>query len=119
MSYTDRGGPGGLQSRCGSCTRVAALDRLHRIRDEAFAHYGGSDIRCVCCGESTREFLALDHVNGGGTAARRIAGSGGNVHYVWLRSKASRPAYRSYVTTATAQNVIAPCARTQVGKTAR
>ncbi len=37
--YPDRGGPGGLQSRCGACTRAAALERLHRIRDEAFAHY--------------------------------------------------------------------------------
>lgn len=38
--------------------------RQHReIREKAFAGYGG---KCACCGETTFEFLAIDHVNGGG-----------------------------------------------------
>jgi hypothetical protein len=92
--YRDPGGPGGLQSRCGSCTREAALDRLRRIRDVVFAHYGGGNIRCVCCSENMREFLALDHVMGGGTAARRSAGSAGTVIYVLLKKQGFPPGLR-------------------------
>jgi len=43
--------------------------KAHRkLREEAFAGYGGS---CECCGESSFEFLALDHVNGGGREERK------------------------------------------------
>jgi hypothetical protein len=37
-------------------------------RAEILAAYGG---HCVCCGESTPEFLSIDHINGGGSAHRR------------------------------------------------
>jgi hypothetical protein len=39
-----------------------------RIRERLFAGYGG---KCVCCGETKFEFLALDHVNGGGRKERK------------------------------------------------
>jgi len=38
--------------------------------------YGGT---CVCCGEDNPEFLVFDHVNGGGTAERRIDGNGTDI----------------------------------------
>jgi hypothetical protein len=38
------------------------------IRERLFAGYGG---KCECCGESRFEFLALDHVNGGGRQERK------------------------------------------------
>ncbi len=37
------------------------------MRQQAFDGYGG---KCDCCGESRFEFLALDHVNGGGRIER-------------------------------------------------
>jgi len=40
-----------------------ATYRAQLIRLEALAHYGG---KCTCCGEDHPEFLAFDHVNGGG-----------------------------------------------------
>jgi len=40
-------------------------------RDAVLAAYGG---RCACCGEDAREFLAIDHIDGGGNAHRRSAG---------------------------------------------
>ena len=41
---------------------------LHRaLRKEAFKGYGG---KCQCCGEDEFEFLAIDHVNGGGRKER-------------------------------------------------
>lgn len=40
-----------------------------KLRTEIFSYYGG---RCTCCGESTYEFLSLDHVHGGGHAERKL-----------------------------------------------
>lgn len=47
-----------------------------RRRKAVIEHYGG---KCYCCGESTFEFLALDHKNGNGNAHRvevRQSGAG-------------------------------------------
>lgn len=40
-----------------------------RDRIQAFEHYGGQ--RCSCCGETRYEFLAFDHINGGGRKHRK------------------------------------------------
>ena len=40
----------------------------HRIRLEALEHYGG---KCVCCGESMKEFLCFDHINNNGSEHRK------------------------------------------------
>jgi hypothetical protein len=45
-------------------------------RLKVLAAYGG---KCVCCGESTPEFLVLDHINGGGTAERKQLGNGNEI----------------------------------------
>jgi len=56
----------------------------HRVahslqRDKALTHYGG---KCVCCGETTQEFLSIDHINGGGNKHRQEIGIG--QIYRWL-----------------------------------
>jgi len=38
------------------------------LRDEVLDAYGG---KCACCGEVERDFLTIDHINGGGTAHRK------------------------------------------------
>lgn len=44
----------------------------HRAQREAcIRHYGG---KCACCGEDRYEFLAIDHVNGGGHKQRKQLG---------------------------------------------
>lgn len=62
------------------------LERNRRARRkrraEVIARYGG---KCACCGEDHLEFLAIDHVNGGGTAHRREVGKG-DVFYKWLKA---------------------------------
>lgn len=45
------------------CTNYA-----RRLRGELIEAYGGI---CSCCGEDTPEFLALDHIRGGGNIDRR------------------------------------------------
>ncbi len=63
----------------------AAYQRLEkrRLRLEFINAYGG---KCCSCGESTWEFLALDHINNDGQQHRRSLGiNGGVTLYRWLR----------------------------------
>jgi hypothetical protein len=70
------------RNRCKNCRAIylreyrkkpevrARRAKQHRaLREEAFRGYGGA---CSCCGENTFEFLALDHVNGGGYKDRLV-----------------------------------------------
>lgn len=65
------------------------------MRELLFAAYGDS---CACCGESHREFLAVDHMNGGGLAHRRSihpkGKASGNAFYQWLINNNFPPGFR-------------------------
>lgn len=53
--------------------------RQRRNKEELIKEYGG---KCVCCGESTYEFLTIDHINGEGSKHR----SSLTTHfYRWLK----------------------------------
>ncbi len=59
--------------QCNTCKaeyekRPRALQRRRQIRMAVIEKYGG---KCACCGESTIEFLAIDHINGGGSRERK------------------------------------------------
>jgi rubrerythrin len=56
--------------------------RQRRYKDETFAAYGG--YVCRCCGETIRDFLTIDHIQGCGRDTRKIHGLGGNF-YRWLK----------------------------------
>jgi hypothetical protein len=47
--------------------RIAENHKAERLR--CINHYGPG---CACCGEMTYEFLAVDHINGGGEKQRRL-----------------------------------------------
>lgn len=38
----------------------AETERNRRVREECFAAYGG---KCMCCGETEKGFLTIDHIN--------------------------------------------------------
>jgi hypothetical protein len=97
------GGPRIPQQKCPACTRnymrqyhqvngAASRDRAKtfhaEMRGKALAAYGGE---CACCGESRREFLAIDHIGGGGGDHRRSLfgkrNAGGHVFYRWLHQQ--------------------------------
>ena len=61
--------------------RVYSLAKHRNNRTIVINHYGG---KCACCGESTYEFLAIDHINGGGTAHRREIKGYGSRMCDWL-----------------------------------
>lgn len=66
--------------------KATAKDR-HNIRIEVFKHYGGTEIKCACCGETIQEFLTLDHINNDGAKQRNEPGMprGGTNFYRWLK----------------------------------
>lgn len=45
-----------------------------KLKDFVYKMYGD---KCDCCGETNREFFAIDHINGGGTEERRKLGTRG------------------------------------------
>lgn len=47
--------------------RQRRSEQYRKVREELVEGYGG---KCTCCGEFRFEFLALDHVNGGGRKER-------------------------------------------------
>jgi hypothetical protein len=52
------------------------------LRQTVLSHYGN---RCTCCGETTYEFLAIDHINNNGAKHRKEIGLGGSRIYRWLK----------------------------------
>lgn len=88
------GGKHGPKTDKKFCTTCRENSRLRlelyrqRLKDEAFAAYGG--YKCYCCGETERKFLTLDHVNGGGTQQRK---AGMLSPYNWLRKHNFPPGF--------------------------
>lgn len=56
-------------------------------REDAIKHYGG---KCACCGETTYEFLAIDHVGGGKKHRAKIKV---NIAY-WLKKNGFPKGFR-------------------------
>lgn len=54
---------------------------LQILRGECLSAYGN---KCQCCGETQREFLVFDHINGGGSEHRERVGAGTGF-YIWLK----------------------------------
>lgn len=61
----------------------------HQARIEAVLHYGG---KCECCGESQTEFLAIDHINGGGNKHQKEIN--GMAIGIWLRKNGYPEGFR-------------------------
>ena len=97
--YRDKGQPDGRYKTCIGCYRelrepkrksiLAGRRRWHqRLRDEVLKHYGG---KCECCKERMFEFLAIDHINGGGGKHRKAV----KIDFTyWLKKNNFPPGYR-------------------------
>lgn len=54
-----------------------------KLRSDVLGAYGGM---CACCGETQREFLAIDHINNDGAEHRRQENiKSAQAMYTWLR----------------------------------
>jgi len=99
----------GLAYQCKQCVRQKQQERnakrkaaglqsyvhieLRRLRMDVLVAYSGDPPRCACCGETTYEFLTLDHINGGGDKHRKRVGGSTNV-YRELRKQGYPEGYR-------------------------
>lgn len=63
--------------------RQLARERTRRVRERVIAKYDGN-CQCAGCGISQYEFLAIDHVNGGGCKARRKKSYNAQAFYNYL-----------------------------------
>jgi hypothetical protein len=114
--YRDSSHPDGLSTYCRDCTKNASAtfysknreqinnrrksqhdqykdpDRKYRRKQRAAVITAYGD-RCACCDEARIEFLAIDHVNGGGNAHRREMGGCGNsiTRLLYRRLRAGEP----------------------------
>lgn len=96
-------------SRCRECSagetqayyrenREAVLSRVTKKareqREQVIAHYSNGTNRCACCGESQYEFLAIDHINGGGYQQRKALKHGGSGIVPWLIKNGLPPGFQ-------------------------
>lgn len=51
---------------------ISNKERYRALKLEIFKAYGH---KCECCGESTYEFLSIDHIHGGGSKHRKKLGA--------------------------------------------
>lgn len=86
-----------LRKYCSDSCRDTAQSNIRKtvrkqVRDEILRAYGGENPECLCCGESTYYFLAIDHIDGGGHKQRKELGSGG--FYTWIHKNNYPPGLR-------------------------
>jgi len=62
--------------------KVKIRARARELKRELLSHYSNGTLKCVKCGFDDYRALTIDHINGGGTAHRRLLKGG---FYAWLR----------------------------------
>lgn len=74
-----------------TCELCRENTRKHndRVRHVAFMAYGGYE--CVCCGETTREFLQLDHIHDDGAEHRKANDIQAGTQFYWWLEKNNYP----------------------------
>lgn len=60
--------------------RIKYVLKHKQIRSEVITKYGG---KCVCCQESTPEFLAIDHINNDGNIERKNLSASMLIYKLW------------------------------------
>lgn len=73
-----------LRSACTTCRKQKIKDYHKKLRIETLKYYSGDPPKCACCGEMRYEFLAFDHIEGGGYKQKK-QGKWGHL-YQWLYS---------------------------------
>ncbi len=96
--------PDGLHNQCKACRHAVTYPKKDKqqlrdarkrwatkLRHEVLYYYSVGQPQCACCGETHLEFLALDHIDGGGNVHRDTLNQGkkyrasGQDIYRWIR----------------------------------
>lgn len=89
--YRHKGSAGRRYPACRTCRLETGVRYTRRIKLEVIAHYGG---KCACCGEARQEFLAVDHIDGGGRRHTKKLGKRGSQFHKWLKAQGYPEGYR-------------------------
>lgn len=92
--FQKRTGRAALSTYCSDCHARRNRERRLQHRMDVLSHYSGGPPRCACCAEASLEFLALDHINGGGGQERRKKIPGYINIATWLRNQGYPPGFR-------------------------
>jgi hypothetical protein len=102
QKYRKKCGDAGVCRKCGkdvvpghkNCEACLAKQREYnrKLKDEVFRAYGG--YTCACCGETTPEFLQLDHVGNDGAEHRRQVGGVGTAVFAWCKRNGFPPGFQ-------------------------
>ncbi len=71
------------REECLVYSKIHGARRRIALKLSILTHYGDGECACVKCGFNDIRALSIDHINGGGTAHRKIVGSGDRI-YAWL-----------------------------------
>ena len=73
-----------LRAKRGRQKYRATIEKYRRnLKQDALNAYGG---KCACCGVDNYEFMAIDHINGGGNKHRKENKTGSGLQfYRWLK----------------------------------
>jgi hypothetical protein len=71
--------------------RKRQTEHARRCRTRVMESLGN---RCECCGETTPQFLAIDHINGGGNKDRHTTGGAGFYNKVYKNVISGKHDYR-------------------------
>lgn len=74
--------------------RLANQKYQMKLRLEVLNAYADGVPQCACCKESHIEFLAIDHIGGGGNMHRKQIGQGWGRLYLWLKRQGYPSGYR-------------------------
>ena len=69
--YKYRWSKDGYRGQCKECMYIRDKKNVERVKRKIFIHYSGNPPKCQCCGETTFEFLSLDHLHNNGAEHRR------------------------------------------------
>lgn len=72
---------------CRTCRSRGSRVVQRRVKFEVMEKYGG---KCLCCGETSLEFLCIDHINGGGSRELRTSGLSNTSFYRQLLREVKR-----------------------------
>jgi len=71
-------------SYCRTCANKRGKWRRWNKKIRIIQHYSNGTMSCACCGEAHLNFLAIDHIDGGGKKHREELGYSGAPFYEWL-----------------------------------
>jgi len=69
---------------------IYSKQRQQALRKRCIDHYSNGLNKCECCGETNYEFLALDHIQGGGNRQRKTVAN----FYCWIIRENFPPIFR-------------------------